>query len=316
MSTPTNSVNASGVLGSINPGSATASGHDTSGGGVATSRSTPYVLLAPDLVIRAQIFDPDYNWPAGLVLDRGKSNWHEWDRRLHPIVDQRGFRRYLNGTLPCPDATVHPVAANNWTISDIALRGFILEHISDHDYDTAIIHPTSHGVYKALRDSHQNLTPFEQLKVMKELFSIQFTPDVPLTRTFDRISKLHARFIEIMDKLNDDQLLCLFILNAFEHYPGLQATVYHMMANPLTTSEDIKSRLLREEKMFLDNGGSDSLAAVPSKSTRPICSNCERAGHHTRYCVAAGGAMAGRTIEEARAAARNARRRGRSLART
>ena len=186
----------------------------------------------------------------------------------------------------------------------------------DHDYDTASIHPSSHGVYKALRDDHQNLTPIEQLKVMKELFSIKFTRDVPLTCTFDQIEKLHARFIEIMDKLTDDQLLCLFILNSCEHHPGLQRTVYNIMASPLTTSADIISHLLREEHIFLDNGGSDSLAAVPSKSTRPICSNCKRTGHHTKYCVAAGGDMAGKTTEEARAAARNARRRGRGLART
>ena len=186
----------------------------------------------------------------------------------------------------------------------------------DHDYDTASIHPSSHGVYKALRDDHQNLTPIEQLKVMKELFSIKFTRDVPLTCTFDQIEKLHARFIEIMDKLTDDQLLCLFILNSCEHHPGLQRTVYNIMASPLTTSADIISHLLREEHIFLDNGGSDSLAAVPSKSTRPICSNCKRTGHHTKYCVAAGGDIVGKTIEEARAAARNARRRGRGLART
>ena len=155
MSPPANSVKASGVPSSNNPGSTTAGGHDTSGAGVATGSSPHSALPAPDLVIHAQTFDSDYNWPTELVLDRRKSNWHEWDRRLRLIVDQRGFRLYLNGTLPCPDITVHPVAAKNWTISDIALRGFILEHVSDHDYDTASIHPSSHGVYKALRDDHQ-----------------------------------------------------------------------------------------------------------------------------------------------------------------
>ena len=164
MSTPA-SVSATGSSGTVDP-SATGTG------------GTP-----ASVVIQIQTFNSDSNWPKDLILDQVKGNWQEWDRRLRLVVDQRGFRPYLNGTLTCPDATLHPTAAYNWAISDVALRGFILEHVSDHDYNIASVHDNSHGVYTILRDSHQNQGPFAKIKVFKEVLSTKFVPDIPLTCT-------------------------------------------------------------------------------------------------------------------------------------
>ena len=100
-----------------------------------------------------------------------KGNWQEWDQCLHLIVDQCGFCTYLNGTLPCPDASLHPTSAYSWSISDITLWGFILEHVSDHDYNIANVHPDLHGVYCTLHNSHQNQGPFAKIKVFKEILS-------------------------------------------------------------------------------------------------------------------------------------------------
>jgi hypothetical protein len=64
--------------------------------------------------------------------------------------------------------SIHPAAAYSWIVSDIALWVFMLEHVSDHDYDIASIQPNSHIVYKTLHNSHQNQGPIMKMKVLKE----------------------------------------------------------------------------------------------------------------------------------------------------
>ncbi|KAN0134593.1 hypothetical protein V8E53_007739 [Lactarius tabidus] len=234
----------------------------------ATASGTP--------VIHAQTFNSDLNWPTDLILDKEKGNWEEWDRRLRIIVDQRGFRAYLNGTLPCPDASTYATAAYSWTVSDIALRAFILEHVSDHDYDIASAHPDSHGVYKTLRDSHQNQGSFAKTKVFREALDTRFIPNAPLSRTFDQITKLHAKYIK-MGPLTEDELLMMFIINALgDHYPRLQTSVNNMLVNPMTTSADFRARLLQEEQTISTSSSDTAHAAVSTRTTRPVCPNCKR----------------------------------------
>jgi hypothetical protein len=267
--------------------------------------------------MHAQTFNSDSNWPADLVLDRGKGNWQEWDRRLHIIADQRGFRAYLDGSLPCPDSSIHPAAAYSWTVSDVALRAFILEHISDHDYDIASVHPDSHGVYKTLRDSHkdshQNQGPaIAKMKVLKEALSARFIPNTPLSsRTFDQTTKPHGRIIK-MGSLTNKELLRMLVLNALgDHYPRLQTSVNYLLMTPSNTSADIRTRLLQEEQVIDPSSESIALAAVTSKTSRPACSNCKRPGHRVEYYISRGGQMAGKSIDEARAAQEAARNDGR-----
>jgi hypothetical protein len=111
---------------------------------------------------------------------------------------------YLNGTLPCPDETLHAATAYSWLVSDQALHAFLLEHVSDNDYKVASIHPDAASIYKSLHDINQNQGLFVKVKVIKEALSIQFNPNAPLSHTFNHISKTHARFIRI-GKLTDDR---------------------------------------------------------------------------------------------------------------
>lgn len=97
----------------------------------------------------------DPSWPADLILDCGrKSNWREWSRRLNIMVERQGFTDWLDGGIPCPDATTHARACEIWKIKDRALRTFILKRVSAVDYSIAHELPDSHTIYKALRHRH------------------------------------------------------------------------------------------------------------------------------------------------------------------
>ena len=280
-------------------------GGDPSTGGASTT----------DIFIEEQNFASDTSWPANLVLDHLKSNWEEWDRRLNLFVDRHHFSRYLHGTFPCPDAAVYPTAARNWGSSNRALRAFILEHVSDLDYGVASKFMDAHDVYEALRRSHENLGLHAQFHVLREALNTRFNPSIPLSRTFDDISKLCRRFTK-MGKMNDDKWMSILIMNALgDHCPRLQTIIGDMLEKPDVTSEDVKNRVLREEQLLLHREKQDltnvsestSLASVSNKKNRPICSNCKRPNHRTEFCISPGGQMAGKTIHESRAAQKAAR---------
>ena len=291
MTTPANFPDTSETTGSTAPGSTTGL---TPSCTIGTTHSGSGISSTEDILVYQNstcLYDP--NWPTGLVLDWLKSNWEEWDRRLNTIVDQRYYGNYLDGTLRCPDSTTHPRSAINWNLNNRALRAFILEHISDHDYAIASAHSNAHDVYEALRKDHNSR--FAKINVFREALGTRCVPTVPLSRTFDQITKLHTKFIK-MGEMDDDLLLIILILNALGgDYTRLQTSVIDMLQNPLTTSADIRARLYREEQTI-------ALGFVTGNPTRPVCANCKSANHRTEYCISPRGQMAGRTISEAHAA--------------
>ena len=147
------------------------------------------------ITIQYQTFTSDTLWLADLILDHCKSNWLEWDHCLNMIANQRRFAEYLNGTLPCPDPTLYVQSARNWKRSNRALRGFILKHISERDYETASVHAISHNLYVALQMVHQNQGIHVQVHIMKEALDTHFSPNVPLSQTLNKLKRLHKRFI-------------------------------------------------------------------------------------------------------------------------
>ena len=302
------------MSGAIDPAATAGSGSGgsniTTGGptGDPTGGSTGGTTGNPndDDVIYERSFLPDPSWPADLLLDALKSNWEEWNRRLNFVVDQRNFSYYLDGTFLCPDATQHPKAACYWKSNDRALRSFILEHISENNYSMVNKHTTSHDVYEALRSNHQFQGLYAQVHVIKEALKTRFSPALtPYSHTLNSIDKLHERFIK-MGKMDDDQLKIILIMNALsDNCRTLQTAVNEMLQNPLTMSVHVKQRILREEQLMIRNQAlpeTTALAATNNKNVRPICANCKRPNHRSEFCIAPGGAMAGKTIDEARAA--------------
>ena len=319
--TPANSGNTSANSGNTPAGTgntAAGSGNPSTGTGTTGGTTTTTTVTGPPpLNIPLQSFISDSAWPADLILDSLKHNWEQWDRRLNLVADQRHFTRYLNGTLPCPDATVYPTAADNWESNNRALRGFILEHVSDHDYGMASMHDNAHDVYSALRHNHLVQGPHAQIDIMKELLELRFLPNVSLTRTLDTIDKLHDRYTK-MGKMDDDRFKIVLIINALgTHFQTLQHSITDMVNSPFITSADVKKRIVREEHLLISREkhghvptpDNTALAVIGNnKPAKTPCSNCKKTNHRTEYCIAPGGQMAGKSLDDARAAQDAARR--------
>jgi hypothetical protein len=94
-------------------------------------------------------------WPEDLILDLRKSNWIEWSWKLSLIVLQQGFEPWLNGSLPCPNATAIVKANFIWNHNDGTLQGFIQDHVSPADEHLIQLLATAHLMFEALKAQHE-----------------------------------------------------------------------------------------------------------------------------------------------------------------
>ncbi len=275
------------------------------------------ITPAGDIVITERSLLPEPTWPADLTLDRRRSNWQEWSRRLSFATDRQGFTDWLDGSIPCPDPTTHPRACQIWRSNDRALRAFIFERISHLDYYVVRNLADSHSVYEKLRERHERLGPYVQVLLIKEALEMRHTPGASLSDTINAINCLHTKIVKIGD-MDNDKLLTVLLLNALgRHYAHLQSTIHWRLNEPYFSSEDAVRLIEAEESLqvrqarkgLLPNPSDPSALAANTKDNdrnNVICSNCKRNNHHTEFCVLPGGEMAGKSIEEARAAQRTA----------
>jgi hypothetical protein len=258
------------------------------------------------------MFISDPTWPSSLTLDLQRSNWPEWSRRLELLANRQGLFPWLNGTLACPDpAVVSPKICWVWWTNDSSLRSFILQHVSSFDYNIADKLPTSSLAYAALRKRHEQLGTHAQAHLMKQIMDTQFMPGTPLMDTAAKINNLHESFVK-MGTPDFDKMHCAWLVNAAsQHFRSLQSTLQALTRDPSCTPQTILARLQDEDDLHRrrtahshqDDTQAIALLARPDNPFRNvICLNCKRPGHTNDFCVRVGGRMAGRTIDEARAA--------------
>ncbi len=200
-------------------------------------------------------------------------------------------------------------------MNDRALRAFLLQNLSDFEYYRARRFTTSHTLYEALRQSHQNFGA--QVRLMLQAINTRFNDATSYSQTVSQIERLHQRSTN-MGEMDDDKLKILLYINALVgHNLHLESIVNDMLDTPGITSSDVRAKILREEQFIKcqpqANAGTTSDAmALPGTSTsnasvartRLSCTTCNRLGHLAKFCVKPGGKMEGKTVEEAKIAQR------------
>src|SRR5712671_4024973 len=91
-----------------------------------------------------------------------------------------GFTKWLQGTLPRPDATLHPKAHDIWETNDCSLQCFIFERISKSDYNAISHLTTSHEIFVELQQRHEKLSTHAQLIFLKKALDFHYSTDAPL----------------------------------------------------------------------------------------------------------------------------------------
>jgi len=259
----------------------------------------------------------DASWPSDLTLDLGKSNWQDWRRCTELLALKQGFKAWLDGSLQCSDGQQFPSVHWVWQQNDDSLRGFLLDHISPTDYALVANLTTSHNIFKALRKRHEDLGLYAKVNLLMKALNIRFNYNTPLSNTIAELHQLHHRIIK-MGKINDDELFTVFLVNALgDQFAHLQSAIQTISASPGFSSGSVVHRIEAEESLIQrrTEQGLQPPTTTPSaflavtsreRSPKPTCTNCKRLSHLTDYCVAPGGKMYGRTLDEARPAQRAA----------
>jgi hypothetical protein len=250
------------------------------------------------------------SWDKNLILDITKSNWQDWSHKTRLIAQRQGFTHWLDGTLKCPDQNTHSDAYWVWINNDEALQGFLFDSISPVDLSLVRNLKTSHAIFTALHEHHENLGSFAQVLLVKKLLEICFNDDTPMSHTIMEIRDLHHR-ITTMGAIDDDKLLTVALLNSLGNkFSNLQSAIQTLFSTPNFSSTAVIQRTEAEENLIQcrNNGNqipSQSHTALAATSNRPLrtpCATCKRLNHSSDFCISPGGKLAGKTIEEAHAA--------------
>jgi transposase InsO family protein len=111
-----------------------------------------------------------------------------------------------------------------------------------------------------------------------------------------------------MGPINLDQLRTIFFLNCLsDSHEALQSTLMAVTDDSSFSSKTIMCRFAQEDsfnrrRTELNPQMTSALAAQTCSKPRTLCSNCKRPSHLIDFCVQLGGKMAGRSIDDAKAA--------------
>jgi len=200
-----------------------------------TGSTTGYpsnVILGPNKVIYNERHISDHTWPSTLILDLRDGNWLEWSRRLELFATRIHVFDYLNGSLLCPDASQFPAAHSIWRTNDRSLRAFILEKVTPDKYDAVTHCTTSHATFEALRIRNEQLGIHAQVNLIHNTLDVYYDHATSLAVTTKIIRDAYER-LRRMGKIDEDMLLCVFLVNSLgRDFPHLQSAIYNMADEP------------------------------------------------------------------------------------
>ena len=249
-------------------------------------------------------------------LDKNASNWQEWSRDLLECLSMsQGLDSHLDGTSICPDVLSEPRAHRNWKINDKAIRAFMSNRSvrAKHDFINGGDITSAKQAWDALKKRHEIQGPIQQVLLIQEALEVRYTRSgEQLSVTSSKLADLNER-IWNMGTPSRNLFLCILMINALS---GELTDVRSSLARDLAKATvehpyspaDIRQALDVEQQLISgDKKSRDVALAAQSGQSRHThgsitCSNCKKSGHLSRYCISEGGGMAGKSIEDSRAA--------------
>ncbi|KAH9960032.1 hypothetical protein BC827DRAFT_1268521 [Russula dissimulans] len=275
-----------------------------------SASTNPHIAVSPNSITFSREHVGDPSWPTSLVLDLKEGNWQEWSKCLILAIDKLYLCDYLTGVLPCPDARLFPAAGAIWRGNDCSLQAFMLQHVSSDEFDAVSTLSSSHATFEGLRARHKKLGLHTQVNLFRKAFDIYYEPTTPISVTTKELRALYER-LRRMGRIDEDKIFSIFIINSLgRHYPHLQSIIHGMMTDPNFTTAHALTCLETEaalEDRHAELGYQPSAVALiatnkEALSAPLICSNCKRLHHTINFCVKPGDRMAGKSLDEAKAA--------------
>lgn len=259
-------------------------------------------------------------WPASLRLSFTDHNWAEWYRQLGFIMKISGLGGYLDGTAFHPDLAYEPRAAAAYHENDQAVLAFLQQKLDETELLFVDACENAEAAISTLRARHLNRGPAAQVLLLSQLLGTQFSRAAPLADTLTSMTQLNNRIWDGAPPTRDSILLIAAINGLKDEFSELSSQFTTLLTSGTLTIGYVSDRLAAEQQAISAQASPPTVLTTSAASSKPksnpfrqdaksllVCSNkahCGESGHSIETCIKQGGGMAGRSIDEARAAKR------------
>lgn len=245
----------------------------------------------------------------------------QWFEELEITLDVSSLGGYFPGPhylLP-PDPSLEPQAARAYSENDCAILAVIHQKIDATERMFIKSCTSALSAISILCARHLDRGPQAQVLLLTELLGTHFSRATSLLDTATAMSDLNSRIWDGAPPTKESILLIATINALCTKFPDLADQFTTLLTKGQLTVELIANRLSAEQLQpdstfaaptVLAAQGGPKLKANPfCKEARPVivCSNktfCGETGHTIDTCIKPGGGMAGKTLDEAKAAKR------------
>ncbi|HEV7738298.1 MAG TPA: hypothetical protein VGO47_13115, partial [Chlamydiales bacterium] len=244
--------------------------------------------------------------------DKLKGNYKKWLIAIELFLTLAGFNQYITGKISKPGLN-EPRARENWENNDELAVALITSTLEEHEMEYVDREKSAMECFTEIKKRHKSEGPIRQVQLLQEALTIICNHETPLPTTAEQICTKIDHAYEMGD-ITKDLFKCIALLGSLRDYVHLRSIITRDLSmatveNPFTSTQ-LRNYLDREQNMITaDNkpaNQSNSMALVTRNQTSQIaCTNCKRSRHTAEYCIAPGGGMAGKTIDESRQARRN-----------
>ena len=257
---------------------------------------------------------------SGHILDKDDGKWLDWSYSMELELSLTQLWECVFNAPDLPHPTYEPRANRAWISNNRLACAFIKRALSPSEQKLCADEWDPVALWAYLKDRHGGAVPVQQVRLLQEALTTKCLPSESLTKTMDSI-------IEKIDRAFDAgavtkeliQLIAILSALSDRSYAHIQSII----SRDLTAAGDVTKYGLKEIRRFLEgeqtlinadkaNPVDVVLAATPtaknSKYAKLVCEGCKLrgrsnfTGHTLPWCILDGGGMAGKTVEESRAA--------------
>lgn len=253
-------------------------------------------------------------------LRQASQNWSPWSVQMKNMLRSYKALTYIQSMDNKPSATDGPLALANWNMNHSMICSFILSTIDIKEMVEFTHIDNVHILWSKLVATYDIKGPASKVNSLFCLLSSPFSWGLPMTEQYCSLIE-HANGL-YNDGLStkDDIILysLLWNLNTSDTAKEFRQARTILASNCSASHNDIYNFLLHTEQArvclisplvdsALSAGGSGTPAGCPpplkgKKQQHGPCNNCHKPNHEKEFCIKPGGGMAGKTIQEARAA--------------
>ena len=124
-------------------------------------------------------------------------NWESWHDDIQLTFNVCGLRKYIDGTLPCPNKAQDPIGADNWLFNDDYTKKVIRDRMSRGQKHYVTNCRTSKDMWNNLIAIHQSCSDQTENQIMRELIAVKAQEGDDIKEHLTKIMELWDRMTRI-----------------------------------------------------------------------------------------------------------------------